>query len=88
MRLSISKSKNAILFYIIESTYINKKHSTRIVEKLGTLDEVIKKANGEDPYVWARNYALQLTKQEKENKRNIIKYYSQSKLIDKDIKVN
>ena len=86
MRLKVHNSKSSTIFYIIESTYINKKHSTRTVEKLGTLDEVRIKANGEDPYVWARNYALQLTKQEKENKRNIIKYYSQSKLIDKDIK--
>ena len=85
MRLSISKSKNSILFYIIESTYINKKHSTRIVEKLGTLDEVIIKAKGEDPYVWAKKYAENLTMQDKENKREIIKYYSQSKLIDKNI---
>ncbi len=85
MRLSISKSKNAILFYIIESTYINKKHSTRIIEKLGTLDEVKIKANGEDPYVWAKKYADNLTKQDKENKREIIKYFSQSKLIDKNI---
>ena len=86
MRVSVSKSKNAILFYIIESTYINKKHSTKIVEKLGTLDEVIKKANGEDPYEWAKKYAYELTKQEKENKREIIKYFSQCKLIDKDTK--
>ena len=86
MRVSVSKSKNAILFYIIESTYINKKHSTKIVEKLGTLDEVTKKANGKDPYEWAKKYAYELTKQEKENKREIIKYFSQCKLIDKDTK--
>ena len=86
MRVSVSKSKNAILFYIIESTYINKKHSTKIVEKLGTLDEVTKKANGEDPYEWAKKYAYELTRQEKENKREIIKYFSQCKLIDKDTK--
>lgn len=84
MRLSISKSKNATLFYIIESTYINKKHSTRIIEKLGTLEDVKLKAGNQDPIEWAKNYALELTKQDKENKRNIIKSYSQSKLIEKD----
>ncbi len=57
MRLSISKSKNSILFYIIESTYIDKKHSTRIIEKLGTLEDVKKKANGKDSYEWTKNYA-------------------------------
>jgi transposase len=84
MRLSISKSKNSTLFYIIESTYINKKHSTRIVEKLGTLEEVKAKAGNEDPITWAKNYAIELTNKEKENKRCIIKYYSQSKLLNKN----
>ncbi|MBQ7140293.1 MAG: IS1634 family transposase [Bacilli bacterium] len=88
MRLSISKSKNTELFYIIESTYINKKHSTRIVEKLGNLDEVKTKANGKDPYLWAKEYAEKLTLQEKENKRTIIKSYSQNKLISKNEKIN
>ena len=85
MRLSISKSKNATLFYIIESTYINRKHSTRIIEKLGTLEDVKLKAGEQDPIEWAKNYALELTKQDKESKRNIIKSYSQSKLIEKDV---
>lgn len=84
MRLSISKSKNSTLFYVIESTYINKKHSTRIVEKLGTLEEVKAKAGNEDPITWAKNYAIELTNKEKENKRCIIKYYSQSKLLNKN----
>lgn len=85
MRLKVTKSNTSTLFYIIESTYINKKHSSRTVEKLGTIEEVTRKANGQDPYIWARNYADALTKQDKENKRNIVKYYSQSKLIEKDI---
>ena len=85
MRVKIHKSKSSTIFYIIESTYINKKHSSRTIEKLGTLDEVIKKANGMDPFVWAKEYALKLTNEEKENKRNIVKYFSQSKLINKDI---
>lgn len=84
MRLSTSKSKNAILFYIIKSTYIDKKHSTKIVEKLGTLEEVKIKANGEDPYVWAKRYAEELTKKEKDGTRKIIKEYSQTTIIPKD----
>ena len=83
MRLKVTNSKSSTLFYIIESTYIDKKHSTRTVEKLGTLEEVKIKAKGVDPYVWAKKYAEELTKQDKENKREIIKYFSQSKLIDK-----
>ena len=86
MRLKVTKSKSSTLFYIIESTYIDKKHSTRTVEKLGTLEEVKAKAKGEDPYLWAKNYAKTLTKQDKENKREIIKYFSQSKLVTKNVK--
>ena len=82
MRLSISKSKNSTLFYIIESTYFNKKHSTRIIEKLGTLEDIKIKAKGEDPVKWAKKYALKLTKLDKENKREIIKTYSQKDLIE------
>lgn len=84
MRLSISKSKNSTLFYIIKSTYIGKKHSTKIVEKLGTLDEVKAKAGNKDPYLWAKEYAEKLTIQEKEGTRTIMKAYSQSKLLNKN----
>ncbi len=88
MRLSISKSKNAILFYIIKSTYIDKKHSTKIVEKLGTLEEVKAKAGDKDPYLWAKEYAKDLTIKEKEGTRKIIKSYNQNKLISKDTIIN
>lgn len=88
MRLSISKSKNATLFYIIKSTYIDKKHSTKIVEKLGTLEEVKAKAGNKDPYLWAKEYAKELTIKEKEGTRKIIKSYNQNKLIPKDTIIN
>ncbi len=88
MRLSISKSKNATLFYIIKSTYIDKKHSTKIVEKLGTLEEVRIKAGNKDPYLWAKEYAEKLTIKEKEGTRKIIKSYSQNQLIPKNSIIN
>ena len=84
MRLSISKSKNATLFYVIKSTYIDKKHSTKIVEKLGTLEEVKAKAGDKDPYLWAKDYAEKLTILEKEGTRTIMKAYSQNKLLNKN----
>ena len=43
-----------------------KKSTSKVVEKLGTLEEVIQKANGQDPYEWAKNRAKDLTKQEKQ----------------------
>lgn len=44
MRLKTSKSKNAILYYIIKDyTNINGKRSTKIFEKLGNQDQVEKR---------------------------------------------
>ena len=88
MRVKISKTKNAENFYIIKSTYVNKKHSTKIVEKLGNFEEVKLKAGAKDPYLWAKEYAKELTLKEKEGTRTIIKKYSQNKLIPKDVRFN
>lgn len=84
MRIKITKTKNAENFYVIRSTYIDKKHSTKIVERLGNLEEVKAKAGDKDPYVWAKEYAEELTLKEKEGIRKIIKSYSQNNLISKD----
>ena len=83
MRLKISKSPNAASLYVIKSTYENKKHSTKIVEKLGTYDELLKKLNGQDPIEWAKKYIEELNKKEKEEKREVLVKYSPSKLIPK-----
>ena len=57
MRLSLVKSKNTTQFYIIQSYRDeNGKNTSKIIEKLGNEQEVIKKANGEDPIVWAKKY--------------------------------
>lgn len=84
MRIKITKTKNAENFYVIKSTYINKKHSTKIVEKLGNLNEVKMKAGNKNPYEWANDYAKELTIKEKEGTRTIIKSYSQNKLLNKN----
>lgn len=83
MRLKVSKSKNAASLYVIKSTYINGVHSSKIVEKLGTYDELLEKLGGQDPYEWAEEYIAELNKQEKENKRKIMVPYSPNKLISK-----
>ena len=86
MRLKVSKSKNAASFYVTKSIYENKKEKTVIVEKLGTEQDILKKSNGVDPYVWAKNYIAELNKQEKENSRKIMLAFSQSEIIPKHIK--
>lgn len=84
MRLKVSKSKNAASLYVIKSTYINKVHSTQVVEKLGSEKELRDKLNGADPYVWAKEYINKLNEEEKEQKRKVLIPYSQSKLIEMD----
>lgn len=84
MRLKITKSKNAASLYVIKDVVRNGKRTTKIVEKLGTLEDLKKDLNGEDPIEWAKNYIDQLNNQEKINTRKIIIEKSQNKLIQKE----
>ncbi len=84
MRLKITKSKNSSSLYVIKSTYKNGKHSSKIVEKLGTYDELLKKLDGQDPIEWAKQYIAELNKKDKEDNRKIMVQYSPTKLIEKE----
>ena len=84
MRLGYSRSKNSTSLYVIKSIYENKKHSTKIVEKLGTIDELKEKLNGQDPIEWAKQYIEELNLKDKEDKRKIMVQYSPTKLIAKN----
>ena len=83
MRLKISKSKNSTSLYAIKSTYRNGVHSSKIVEKLGTVADLNKKLNGQDPIEWANKYIEELNRKEKEDKREVMVKYSPSKQIQK-----
>mgnify|MGYP000871436341 FL=1 len=87
MRLKVSKSKNAASLYVIKSVYNSKtqSNSSKIVEKLGTEAELRKKLDGKDPYEWAKEYIEELNKKEKEQTRDVIVKYSQSKRIEKGV---
>ena len=86
MRLQISKSANAESFYIVESVYEgNGKRTNRIVETLGTLPQVKKRAGDMDPYEWAKAYAKELTQKKNEGKEPpVIAKYAPGKQIPKD----
>ena len=84
MRLRISESKNSKSFYVLKSTYVNGKRSTKIVEKLGTYDELKLKLKGEDPIVWAKKYISELNKTQTKKDPDIIIKYSQSKQLTKN----
>ena len=84
MRLKITKSKNAASLYVIKDVIRNGKRTTKIVEKLGTLDELKKKLKNEDPIEWSKKYIKNLNDQEKINTRKIIIEKSQNKLIERE----
>ncbi len=85
MRLSIVTSTNAKQFYVIKSfTNKNGKRTFKIVEKLGNESEVLKKSNGSDPVIWAKQYIEELNKKERKDNIDIIIKKSTSKLISKN----
>ena len=84
MRLKITRSKNAASLYVIKSLYNKGVRTTKIVEKLGTVSELSKKLNGQDPIEWAKKYIEELNRREKEENLEIITRYSPTKIIAKD----
>jgi transposase len=84
MRLQIVKSKNAASLYVVKSIYENGKHSSKVVEKLGTYDELLNKLSGQDPLEWGKKYVEELNIKEKEAKREVLVKYSPVKQISKD----
>ena len=85
MRLQITKSKNAECFYIVKSVRRNGVNTNEVYERLGNLEEVRKRAGDRDPYEWAREYAKELTKQDKERSREIAVKLKPAVLIEKDV---
>ena len=83
MRVKSSISKNSTSLSIIKSTYENGKHSSKIIEKLGNLEEIAASHPGVDPHKWATERARELTLKENESKRQILLTYSTSKQIAK-----
>lgn len=86
MRLKVTRSKNSASLYVIKSVYNSNTQSNTsvIVEKLGTEKELRDKLNGADPYEWAKQYIAELNRMEKEQQREVLLKFKQSKLISKD----
>lgn len=85
MRLQIVKSKNAQSLYVVKTIYNNKKRTNKVVEKLGTYENLKKKLYPNEPIEWAKKYVEKLNKQEQEGTRNIIIKYNPTKIIEKDV---
>ena len=56
MRLSTSRSKNTTIYYIIKDYTKNGKRSTKIVEKIGNINEIKIKAGNKDYKQWLNEY--------------------------------
>lgn len=87
MRLSVTHTKNNTYFYMIKSFRNNGKNTTKIIECLGNLEEVTKKANGEDPVIWAKNYVKQRTNEESENNCTYFEKLVEGEELDSNQKI-
>lgn len=86
MKLKISRSKNSCTLYV-QKAFRDKtgKSTSKIVERLGSLDEVRARADGADPMEWAMEYVRKLTLEEKEQRRVVMPRLHPSQLIPKDV---
>lgn len=85
MKLTISKSKNATLYYVQKSYRTESgKSSTRTVERLGTIEEVEARFGKENTMEAVKAYIHELTKADKELRRDVVVKFSQSALIKSD----
>lgn len=84
MKLKITKTKKTSILYV-QKAYRDKngKSTSKIHERLGTLEEVRQRCGDRDPIEWAKEYIAGLTAQEKEGRQVIISRLSPTKLIEK-----
>ncbi|MBR2827793.1 MAG: IS1634 family transposase [Bacilli bacterium] len=90
MRISYSKSKNKTSYYVIEDYNRNGKRTTKILDKIGKLDDILVLANNENLDIkdWLNNYLKKYIEEHSntndEQEEVIIKKYS-NKLIPKNV---
>ena len=87
MKLSIGHTKNNTYLYMVKSFRKNGKSTSKIVEKLGTLEEVKQKSNGEDPIEWAKKYIAQRTKEENESHGTYFEKLVEGEELDEEQKI-
>ena len=87
MRLKISKSKNTTLFYIIKDYTKNGKRSTKIVKRIGNLDDVKIMAGNTDYMAWLNDYVKQYNEEHCKSETIIIKK-NNKKLISMNNKIS
>lgn len=87
MRLYISESKTSKILYVIKSFRKEGKSTSKIVERLGTYEEIQNRLNGADPIVWAKQYVQELNEKEKLQKRDVVTRFSADKQVKMERKL-
>ena len=73
MKLNIVKSKNCTILYAARSYRSESGKSTsKVVKRLGTVEELREKLNGEDPIKWAKAQVAEMTALEKEENKHVM----------------
>jgi len=83
MKLTITRSKNSVCFYVQRTVRVDGRITTKTVEKLGNLEKVKTRAGGQDPYEWARAYVEELNRKQYEESKSVLISLSPTKLVDK-----
>jgi len=83
MRLKVSKSKNTTLFYIIKDYTKNGKRSTKVVKRLGNIDDIKIMAGDTDYKEWLKEYVKKYNEEHCHSETILIKK-NNKKLIAKD----
>lgn len=82
MRLKITKTNSNTNYYIIKDFKINGKRTTKIIEKLGTENDIKLKFKIDDINQFLNEYILKLNKEENKLKSTLIKFYDENKLLN------
>jgi len=85
MRLKITKTKSDTNYYVIKDVIKNGKRTTEIFEKLGNIEQVSKRSNGENPLTWINKYIENLNCNLKQGKEQILIKKSTSSLLPKNV---
>jgi len=82
MRLKITKTNSNTNYYIIKDFKINGKRTTKIIEKLGTENDIKLKFKTDDINQFLNEYVLKLNKEENKSKSTLIKFYNENKILN------
>ena len=84
MKLTVTRSKNSATYYVQKSYRTDTgKCSTKTVERLGTLEELKVRFGEADPIGAAKQYIIELTKEEKQRQQEVVVKYSPRLLLSK-----